>query len=146
MGAIEQTEKAYGIQSDKLSQNVSYEDLVSKEFTDLTKEKDVVILYYFSEFWFNATQTQAVDDFEALVREFAKLDNPKIKFVKFDMSKNYPSAMKIKPAEAPIIRLHNYSRDGGFIDFYYVGDSETEILNFVVPNSSHPDEYEGKIR
>lgn len=141
---LETSEKAVGLQ-DTISQHMSYDDMASSEFTELSKEKDIIVLYYFSEFWFNGLNTQAVEDFDAMIREFSKLENPKIKFVKFDMAKNYPNAMNVKMAESPILRLHSYKRQGGFIDLYYAGESDTEMLEFVLESSSDSESYKGKI-
>lgn len=141
-----ETETALGLVKDKLYQDVNYQDMISSELQEMTEADDVVILYYFSQFWDKNLNDQAVEDFNIIVEEFSKLESPKIRFLKYDMANSFPNAMNVNMHEAPVIRLHNHTKSGAYIDLHYLGEEEKEILEFLVTNCSTPNNYKENVK
>jgi len=102
----------------------------------LTHKKDVVILYYYSEYWNNEKCKGAIEQFDALVKKFSGLINPDIRFFKFDLAKNHPSMSKLKMAHAPIVRMYSYKNAESYKDLFFAGADETEIEKFVLGKTS----------
>lgn len=131
--AHDHSDTATGIK-DTLVQNLTYDDSMDEDFTNLLMKKDMIVLYYYSEYWHQEQSQQALEQFDALVAKVEETKETDIRFFKMDLSKNHPSYTKLNVSHAPIVRAYSYKKGGAYKDLVFIGGDEQEITKFVLKN------------